>query len=254
MLRSCFKGFLTALEFLTVLPFSRKRGSTSDEELGLSAAFVPLVGGLLGVILVFLNSISILILPRQVTDLILIIALILLTGGLHLDGLADSADGFFATKDRKRVLDIMRDSRLGSMGGAAIFLCLLLKYLCLTNLPSSSKPHALILMPLFGRWSMVHLAFLSPYARESSGIGRAFCKHVKLGHWIFASAQMALMGLLLFGWRGALVCLSTLLISTLICRYSINRIGGVTGDVFGASEEITEAMTLLGFLAFGRGV
>jgi adenosylcobinamide-GDP ribazoletransferase len=246
-----FKGFLTALEFLTVLPISRKRGPTSDEELGLAAAFFPLIGGLIGVLLVFLNAVSLIILPRQVTDLILIITLILLTGGLHLDGLADSADGFFATRDRKRVLDIMRDSRLGSMGVVAIFLCLLLKYLGLTNIPSSSKPYALILMPLFGRWSMVHLAFLSPYARESSGIGKAFCEHVKKAHWFFASAQMALFGLLFLGWRGAFVCLTILLLSTLICRYSLNRIGGVTGDVFGASEEITETMTLLVLLAYG---
>lgn len=251
MLISAFKGFLTALEFLTVLPFSRKRGATSDEELGLAAAFFPLVGGLIGVLLIFLNAVSLLIFPRQVTDLILIIALILLTGGLHLDGLADSVDGFFATRDRKRILDIMRDSRLGSMGGVAIFLCLLLKYLSLTNIPSSFKPYALILMPLFGRWSMVHIAFLSPYARESSGIGKAFCKHVKKGHWFFATAQMALIGVLLLGWRGAFVCATILLLSTLICRYSLNRIGGVTGDVFGASEEITETMTLLLLLAYG---
>jgi adenosylcobinamide-GDP ribazoletransferase len=249
MMRSGYKGFLTAIEFLTVLPISRKRGPIRDVELGLAAAFFPLVGGILGIVLVALNATLLFILPRNTTDLILIIVLILLTGGLHLDGLADSIDGLYASRSRKRALDVMRDSRLGSMGAVAIILCLLMKYLCLTGIPTSIKPSALVVMPLLGRWSMVHIAFLCPYAREGSGIGRAFCEHVQKSHWIFASSLTILTGLGFLGWRGMVVFLLILLLSTLISNYSINRIGGVTGDVFGASEEIVEAMTLLAVLA-----
>ncbi len=127
MMRSGYKGFLTAIEFLTVLPVSRKREPIRDEELGLAAAFFPLVGGILGILLVILNAILLFVLPRNTTDLILIIALILLTGGLHLDGLADSIDGLYASKNREKALHVMRDSRLGSMGAVAIILCLLMK-------------------------------------------------------------------------------------------------------------------------------
>ncbi|MCK4417495.1 MAG: adenosylcobinamide-GDP ribazoletransferase, partial [Candidatus Latescibacteria bacterium] len=171
------RHFFIAIQFLTVIPVPRRLRMT-DEDLGRSMAYFPLVGLLLGGILYGLSRAIVLVFPERIADLGCVLALVLLTGGLHLDGLADTADAFFSREDRRRMLEIMRESQIGPMGAAVIVFALLLKFELLSGLSPQVKGPTLILMPVIGRWAVVFQAAMLPYARASQGLGTAFNRYV----------------------------------------------------------------------------
>jgi len=172
------KGLLVALQFLTILPVGKTIGAT-EKEIGRSIVYFPLVGLLTGLILVVFNEVLIRVFPRGVTDILLISVLVGITGGLHLDGLADTIDGLAGGNDKEDILKIMRDSHLGAMGAMSIAIALLIKLAALTAIPEAIKKEVLLLMPVLSRWSMVYLCFASNYAREE-GLGSLFVGRTSL--------------------------------------------------------------------------
>lgn len=240
--------FRRALAFLTVLPVGRTL-PWQPQRLAPSMALFPAVGLALGLGLVVVNGVLSPLLPRPVVDALLLLALIVVSGGLHLDGLADLVDGLAGGKDRADSLRIMKDSRVGAMGVIALVMVLLLKYLALTNVPAELKSAALILLPTAGRWIQVALATGCPYARPEGGTGQTFVDAVGRRELLFASLTLALAALVLCGLKG-LALLALLGGAALLLRHYFNaRLGGVTGDVLGAATEIVEVWLLLLVLA-----
>lgn len=193
----------------------------------------------------------------EVAVLIGLIFQIGVTGGLHLDGLADSADGLFSYRPRERVLEIMRDSTLGTNGVVALCLTILSKYVLLQSMPQTCGFIVLVAVPILGRTAAVWHAASAGYAREGEGMGRfvnqttlrqgwaaLLCSFVLLGV-VFAVAGLSLWSLLLL-----LFCLHALCvcIAVFLARYMIGRIGGITGDTIGATIELTEVFSLFFFL------
>ena len=117
-------------------------------------------------------------LPEGVVDALLIAVLIVITGAMHLDALADTADGIFSGKERTVKLEIMKDSSVGAMGMVTVFIVLMLKYVTLIALSAALKNKALLLMPLMGRWAQVIVAYCSDYGGLSKGLGFPFTTHV----------------------------------------------------------------------------
>lgn len=243
-----WEQFRIALGFLTILPVDRTL-SVTPERLGRSMALFPAAGLLLGLFLVVLNSLLSNLLPRAVLDCLLLLIMIVLTGALHLDGIADLLDGLAGGKDREGILRIMKDSRVGAMGVVGLVMLLLLKYLCLFNLPQEIKSAGLIFMPAAGRWVQVVLASSCRYLRGSEGTGAVFAEYAGERELLIASGSLIAVALVLFGLEGIFLIFLMGVAVMLLIKYFEVRLGGVTGDVLGASSELIEVLSLLLVLA-----
>ena len=234
-------GLLTALRFLTRIPIGEY--PKDEKRLGKSMAYFPIVGLILGGILILVNwGFSILLAPL-VADALTIIALIVLTGALHIDGFIDTIDGLAGGKTKEEILKIMRDSRVGAFGIVGVVSLIMLKLVLLHEMPLEIKRGALLLFPVMGRWAMVVATSLSLYARKK-GTGKAFLDYCGRKELIIASlitliitgGFLKILGLELF--------LFILALTLLLTRFISKRINGMTGDTLGAVNEIIEVGTL----------
>jgi len=236
--------------FLTILPFPTKKGAT-EADLARATAYFPLVGALLGgVLLLSARLLAALWSPPTVNALVLILWG-LLTGGLHLDGLADTVDGLCGGTTREEKLAIMKDSRLGVFGAAALFGLLLLKFSLLGELGGAAlrctqgRPYgdALLLAPTLGRWAMVYAVSFFPSAREG-GMGHLFKRHCGWRELTLATATALGCALLLLGpWGFAVVGGLWLAVAGMGWALT-HALGGLTGDTYGALCEVGEVLTL----------
>ncbi|MEX1252945.1 MAG: adenosylcobinamide-GDP ribazoletransferase [Dehalococcoidia bacterium] len=234
---------LAALEFLTTLRLRRTpRGSLTH--VAQAQGLFPLVGLLLGLILVGLDRAFSKALPPDATDVLLVVTLVLLTGALHVEGLADACDGLFGGRTREERLAIMRDPRIGVYGGLGLTGVLALKWAGLQSLPDDVRVEGLLLAPVLSRWALVTAIAVFPYARPE-GMGHEFRAHswpwsVPVA-WV---AALAASGLLLGA--GGLVLAATMTIAALLVGwYCAAKLGGLTGDTYGAITELVEAVALL---------
>jgi adenosylcobinamide-GDP ribazoletransferase len=166
------------------------------------------------------------------------------TRALHLDGLADCADGLGGTTDRERSLAIMKDSRVGSFGVIALWLVLAAKWVALTQLVALSAWSGVVLAMVTSRATMVHLAARLPYARSEGGTGQPFIEQARVGHVAWAWGATLGCCLLIGGFLGGLAFAVALVASWQLGRWWYRRLRGVTGDLLGASNEIVETLVL----------
>ncbi|HEX8595286.1 MAG TPA: adenosylcobinamide-GDP ribazoletransferase [Pseudomonas sp.] len=235
--------FWIALQFLSSLPI-RLPGMPQPQELGRSLLFYPLVGLLFGVLLLGLNTLLDGV-PLLLHGALLLTAWVLLSGGLHLDGLADSADAWLGGfGDRERTLSIMKDPRSGPIAVVTLVLVLLLKFAALVALIQSHNQMGLLLAPLIGRGAMLGLFLGTPYVR-AGGLGQALADHLprKAGRQVLLASAVACV--VITGAAG----LVALLIATVgffwLRHVMIRRLGGTTGDTAGALLELLEVLVLL---------
>jgi adenosylcobinamide-GDP ribazoletransferase len=233
---------IAAFAFLTRLPVAS--GPLLEADLGRSVAFFPLVGLVLGLVLAGVAALLGGALPGPVLAVVLIAVLAGLTGGLHVDGLADTFDALGGGRgDRQRMLDLMRDSRIGAHGAAALVLVLLLKVFALAALLQRRELAAVLLFPAMGRWAVAPSIVLHPYAR-SEGLGRAFNGAARPREVAIATAILAAAVLVLGPWL-AMPALGALAAAALFALWLRRRLGGLTGDVYGATIELAEATALV---------
>jgi adenosylcobinamide-GDP ribazoletransferase len=243
-----------AIRFLTILPlisFPPSNNTNQNEEvlaenLANSMAFFPLVGMLMGVLLVLLRRLFYYLpVSSLLGDTLVLIFWIWLSGGLHLDGFADSVDGFLGGHNKEEILNIMKDSSTGAKGVVALISLLLLKLVLLVEMPLFLKDIALFFTPTLGRWSMVIAAFLGKPARLKDSMGKLFMDYVSWREFIFASLTMVVIGIPLFRLYLIPLVIIGVGIVLLILKYSQKRIGGISGDILGAINEIAEVFCLL---------
>ena len=237
-------GLRRAFGFLTVYPL-RASDAWTPETLGSSMVYYPLVGTCIGLALWGLAVLLSVLFPPPIVNVLLLAGSLLITGGLHIDGLADTIDGLSGSYNREDALRIFKDPHVGSMAVAGVVLIVLLKYACLNALAPATLRPALVLMATLSRYAMVQLACFSPYARPTGGLGEPFVRGIRPEHHI-AALLLALCSVLLFsGLRGVgigvLIGLATLGLQV----YFRQRLGGITGDVLGATNELNEALVLL---------
>ncbi len=233
---------LTALGFLTALPVPRRM--VTPATLGRSLIFFPFVGLLVGFLLYGLDLLLAWVLPNGVRVALLLVALIALTRGLHLDGLMDCCDGLFGGFTPERRLEIMRDSRVGAFGvlGATAFL--LLRYSGIVALDGGWRLVGLVLPPLLGRWAMTAAIIAYPYGR-AEGMGADFKRAAGWWQAGLATLAAAVLGAALWWPWGAAALLPTALVLVLAARFILGRLGGMTGDCYGAINELVEVVLLL---------
>jgi len=246
-------NFITALQFLTV--FTVKKDHEVDEnDLARSMTFFPFVGLFIGLILVWADRALLWFFPDTIGNIFLLILSMVITRALHIDGLADSIDGLMGGKDRESRLAIMKDSRIGTAGVLGVVFVLMIRYVCLNNLFDDYKTAALLTAPAFGRWSQMLMMFEADYGRET-GLGKAFVGHVRLGGLLAASViSLGISAYVIIqDSRTAVLAVAIpLLIAlfTVLWRwYVVRKVDGITGDAVGAASEMSEALTLLLFVA-----
>lgn len=240
--------FRAALAFFTRLPVG---SAPLPPTLNGLLAYFPAVGLVLGALVACVLWVGMQLLPPLPCGVLACLAWVALTGGLHLDGVADCGDGLLVEAPPARRLEIMKDSRLGTFGGIALFLVLALKTSALAALAQhlAETPHSF--WPLLAACGMAavvarSLTFLGlrlPCARPG-GLGSAMYHGITGRHGLLA-LLLALVMSLCNGWQGLLALLAALLVALLLLRAARRRIGGMTGDVFGCLVEVAEATVLL---------
>ncbi|MGE8415314.1 MAG: adenosylcobinamide-GDP ribazoletransferase [Pseudomonas sp.] len=235
--------FWIALQFLSSLPV-RLPGMPEPEALGRSLLFYPLIGLLFGALLWALSALLGSV-PPLLHAALLLAAWVLLSGGLHLDGLADSADAWLGGfGDRERTLSIMKDPRSGPIAVVTLVLVLLLKFAALVVLIEQQQGFALLLAPLIGRMALLGLFLSTPYVR-AGGLGQALADHLPrlAGRQVLGLSVLAC--LLLGGYSGLWALLLAFAVFCWLRHLMLRRLGGTTGDTAGALLELLEMTVLL---------
>lgn len=237
-----YNYFVSAMRTLTAIPVPGKDCEPFEDSL---YAF-PLVGAVLGALLCALAALLFGALPVGVVAALLLIAQTLLTRGFHLDGVADAADGFGGGYTKARSLEIMKDSQIGAFGALALILTMLLKFALFSELLNARAVPALFATMVISRTAQVFQCVVWPYARPTGTAAATVQK----------STRKHLSIALLLG--GGLLCLSGISFLILLPvglgaawlwgRYCQMRVGGITGDLLGASSEIVELTVLIGAL------
>lgn len=247
---------LAAIAFLTVLPLPG-RWRLEPGHLARSTGWFPLVGLALGLVLAGSDWLLGQIFPLPARNALLVVLALALTGALHLDGLMDTCDGVFAAATPERRLEIMRDSHVGSFGVAGAGLVLLGKYAALASLEETPRWAALVAMAVLGRWAM-SLAVAAFPAGRSEGLGRLVKDAAKPVDLVFAAAVAGVVCWLTLGLAGLMLWVSTNLLVLLAGRALTARLSGLTGDSYGALDELAElaalALAPLCVRAFGAGL
>lgn len=245
-------NYLRALSFLTVIPLPFVRFSSDGREFSNAAVFFPLAGATLGLLIAAAAWLLLHYFPPAPVAVIGLILSFLLTRGLHFDGLADTADGLIGTTSREKAFKAMKDSAVGVMGAGSVFFVYLLKLTLLAELGYLFLPFALFFMPLAGRWAIVCVGACFSPAREQ-GLGDLFLRELRWPVLLKASLLTAVLLYVFAWWYSQLVipviigCLLALFAAHLPAFYASRRLGGITGDILGASSEFGEVFFLLGF-------
>lgn len=244
-------SLLSALKFLTVFRIPWPREETS-EQVGRSTVWFPVAGLIIGLILAGLNWVFNLFLPFVVANGLTIVALVLITGAMHLDGFADTCDGLSGNKPPEERWKIMHDSRTGAFGVVGVILLLAMKFVLLNTIPQTMIAPVLVLTPLIGRWAMSYTISSFPYAHKE-GLGKVFKDAASPPRFIIASIITLALAVLLTWWAdlryyyisGIAVVAVIWLFVTLLAVYFKNKFAGLTGDTYGMINELAETGTLL---------
>ncbi len=234
-------SFLLALQFLTIIPVTRPF-IASDRQLGYSCVFYPVIGLLIGSLLA-LSSYFLAQIPLPVQASVILILWVFLTGGLHLDGLADCADAWVGgLGSQQRSLEIMKDPAAGPIAVVVLVLVLLLKWTLISYLLEKQAVEVLLITPMLGRLALLIMMLFTRYVRPD-GLGAKLVAHLPEFSAKVISLSGMITGLYYLGISSIVLMLAMLY---LIAYYAKKRLGGVTGDVYGATVELVEVSILLG--------
>ena len=252
-------NFLIGLQFLTRISVV-KQTIWTEESFGKSVKYFPAVGAILGLCYVIIAFVFDYFSARELPMLsaaIILMSITILTGGIHCDGFMDTMDGLFSGRDRERILEIMKDSRVGAFGVVSFVMLSIFEFATLSELAMSCKfllLSSIYAAPIIGRLMMVITIGCFQYARPE-GMGKAFAKYTTRSTMIFAAIEtlILLSPLVIFSIdviKFLLLSLIVTLVFTLYFgKFATKKIGGVTGDIYGAVTTISEALVFLSFLS-----
>lgn len=266
MIRIFYRQLGLAIGFLGILP-ARCGSLAKDEDIGRSSVFFPVVGLIYGLILILSSLIIVPFFPKEVCGILLCLILVVLTRGLHIDGLSDTFDALGSNKNLERKLEIMKDSTIGPFGVTAVFFVLLLKIFLIACLIGQGGLFyiTILLFPVIGRWSMVIALYLGNPAR-SDGLGRVFFIHTKkfeifwstfiliniLGIAVLIGYLVNPVSITVYHRLLFFVVLPIIFLSSIYWKKIFTKsFGGLTGDNLGAICELSEVLSLMAFVVIG---
>ena len=241
------RSFILAFQFLTILPFPKVE--IKPTHFGLAMVYCPVVGLFLGgflyaihqLIRVFLEHFS----PELQAFLILAI-LTILTRALHLDGFADFTDGFWGGETKEETLRMMKDSNIGAFATVGLILLILGKYLSLAQIVENGSALLIIMVfPMISRWGMVLTCFCTKYPTEKGGLAKAFMESLRWPHILLATLLTLSICFALLGKWAPWIVVCAVIVVTAVRLLASRKIGGITGDVVGATGEFIELIVLI---------
>ena len=236
------RKLLIAISFFTRIPITLK--DVSEDEFYDSMILMPLVGLLVGAVLVAAAWIFSFIHIPQLGALLLLIVYIWFTGGLHLDGFADTTDALFSARDHDKMMEIMKDSRLGSFGAIGLILLFLTMWSCYTVVLPVYAP-AVLLLPMVGRYCAIQACCFSTYAQGGGGLGKRIVEMTKPYHVVIYILLISLFAWFVVGKLAFFAFLATAVLGLCLMFYLQKKIGGMTGDTIGMTIELTQALYLV---------
>ncbi len=235
------KNLVSAIQFITILPVGK---NNEYRPVGMIPCF-PLVGLIIGFLLSVFDSLIIHLWPSYVVSALDVIFLVIVTGAFHIDGLGDAADGLFSHRPKEKMLEIMKDSRIGVMGLVAIVCGLAVKWGGIASLPESGMERYIILLivPAYARASMLFGIKNLEYGRKEGTGHDHFGKPLELDsfRWLFVPVIISLC----MGLRGVWINICFIIVVFLIIRLYKKILGCITGDMLGAMTETIEALLFL---------
>jgi adenosylcobinamide-GDP ribazoletransferase len=243
-------GFFFAWQLLTVLPLGQREPAMQRP--GRSMAWFPLIGLIIGAMLALFDFLLTHLLPNLPATALLLAAWVAITGGLHLDGFIDCCDGLLVAKPAEQRLEIMKDSRVGAFGVIGAICLLLVKFSALAALAPGDRVNWLLVIPVLSRWTMVWAAWGYPLAR-SDGFAAWFRQGLAWPHTLVAGSTALLVALLVGGLGGLASFAAIWLFALVFAIWVQRRIPGLTGDVYGALNEMAEVVGLLLATVLGGG-
>lgn len=244
------KALVAAMQFLTRFKMP-DQGPPSPKVLHDSVRFYPVAGLALGCALGLVSLLAHVVYASSFVSAILVVAVdAWLTGGLHLDGLMDSADGLLSYRSRERSLEIMRDSRVGAMAVIALGCTLLLRVAALSAMPPLRLAAVAFFSPLFARALLLCTMRFTNLARDD-GLGRSLAPAVDLPTALGSLIVALALGWWLFGWNGLVAATVAVLGVSRVSSMAMQRLGGMTGDTYGASVEVSQVLLALALAVRG---
>jgi adenosylcobinamide-GDP ribazoletransferase len=245
-IRQPLRSFLTAVGFLTIVPTGVYH-KENQIRFGAAQYYFPIVGLCIGLIVAAAGAVLNLIADPLVTAVFLALLLSSLSGFLHMDGLADTADGFLSARNRERCLEIMKDSRIGVMGAVALGSIILLKTAAIYSIAPGDLTGALIVAAGAGRTALVVTMYFLPYARAEGGLGLLF-RHDEGGFSALLTSLvvMLVLSVVLLPLKLMTITCIFVLVMIFFSAWCYKKIGGYTGDTLGCLCELMETALLLG--------
>ncbi len=244
------RHFLLALQFLTIAPV--RVGGFYPGLMGPALVYFPAAGLLIGLVLIILSSaLTFAGLPQLTVGIAVVTASVIMSGGLHLDGVCDTADAFWSRTGRDRMLAIMRDPHAGALGVVSVVCVILLKLGLVYAVPPAQRFYPLVLMPVLSRWSLVGAMFVFPYAR-AQGRASHFTAGMTPGRFRMATLAALVCAAMIGQAAGVCLMVVTAASTYVMGRLIRARIGGMTGDTLGAVCELNEIVILASSLVLLR--
>ena len=244
-------SFVFALQFLTRIHIANQEWNY--RKCGEGTAFFPAAGLIIGLFLYITSFIGLKLFSPLIVAAFLVLTGVIVSGGLHLDGFMDSIDGLFSGRNLERKLEIMKDSRTGSFGVVGLACLFLIKFAFFTELLKSGHVGWLFAIPVFARWSMVYSIRYFPYLSQE-GLGNPYTDHTGKREFIIASAITTLV-LIISMQAEFLAFLLLIPVNHLFARWVNRTLGGLTGDIYGATAEIMEVLGLIiVYLTYTTGI
>ena len=241
--------FLIQLQFLTRIPVPFKV-DFNESKLAKGIVLSPLVGLVIGLILFLLFTLFSFTGKFFISIIVVLIIETAITGGLHLDGLADTYDGIFSNRPRDKILEIMKDPSIGTNGTLALIFTFMLKTGFLFSLQHINIPFYLIVMPVMGRMNMTLSAGLSTYARKKKGLGESIIKNTGIKEAVIAVVISTVITVIFIKTKGIAAAVSGIIFTIVFTKYIFKKLGGSTGDTLGAVVELTEIFFLFSMVVF----
>jgi adenosylcobinamide-GDP ribazoletransferase len=245
------KRFVLMLQFFTRIPINITIYANS-EDYGKGLMFAPLVGLIIGALLAGCGYGMSFFLPRPVMAALIIVLYIIITGGLHLDGLGDTFDGIFSNRPKDRILEIMRDSRVGTNAVLAVISLLLIDYSVLISLSGNSLYRTILLMPVAGRIGSTVGAAVTVYARSGEGLGKSFIDYCGKAELVWGLIIYFIINIFTLNTRVWIISAIPPISAFILVKFLGRKVDGATGDILGAVCEINQAVFLLAVCIVSR--
>lgn len=241
------KRFILILQFLTRIPVNLSI-DVKEGDFGKGIVYFPIVGFIIGLLNLLVYLFISYFLREDIAKAFVVLFNVLVTGGLHLDGLADTCDGIFSARSKERMLEIMRDSRIGTNGSIAIFFDLFLRWILLNNLNSYQSMKVIVIAPIISRALMSLVIYKAPYARPGEGLGKLFIGHLNLSRTLITLIIGCGLSFAILKISAVIIIFFNIILVYLYRKYITKKIGGMTGDTLGAWNELSEIVVLMIFI------